>query len=114
MAVITPTSIVKNVASADLPITAGTAIVAANTDTIAYPKEGRLLIVINNTTETEQDITFSAGDKLSAGQGDLVVEMATLDVRFVVLESSRFSSSDQITIDYEAGTTGFVMAFYIP
>lgn len=112
---ITPTTLSVNTVSADLPITAGTAIVAANTNTIAYPKEGKLLIILNNTFAGAKVFTFAAGDYYSEGQGNLALSLAQDDVKYIVLESSRFKDSDgNINLTYEAATTGFVMAFYLP
>ena len=111
---ITPTSLAFNTVSADLPIAGGTAIVAANTNTFAYPKEGKLVIQLNNTFAGAKNFTFAAGDGISSGQGSKVIAMAQNDVRFIVLESSRFSNDNKISLTYEAGTTGFVQAFYLP
>ena len=111
---ITPVQLVKDTVSADLPIAGGTAIVHANTNTFVYPKEGKLVIQLNNTTAGAKNFTFSAGSGISAGQGDLVVAMAQDDVRFIVLNSSRFADGNLISLDYEADTTGFIQAFYVP
>ena len=112
---ITPTTLTTNTASADLPIASGTAIVAANTNTFAYPKEGKLLIMLNNTTAASKVFTFAAGEFDSAGVGALTVTMAQNDVRFIVLESSRFKDTDgNVSLTYAASTTGFVQAFYLP
>lgn len=111
---ITPVSLVTNTVSDDLPVAGGTAIVAANTNKFAYPNEGKLIIQLNNTFAGAKNFTFSAGDGISSGQGDLVIEMAQDDVRYIVLESSRFNNANLITLEYEAGTTGFVQAFYTP
>lgn len=112
---ITPTSLVTNTVSGDLPIAGGTAIVAANTNTFAYPKEGKLLIVLNNTFAGSKDFTFSAGEFDSSGVGALTIAMAQDDVRYIVLESSRFKDKDgNVSLTYAAATTGFVQAFYLP
>jgi hypothetical protein len=112
---ITPTALVTGTASADLPVTAGTAINAANTNTIAYPKEGKLLLVLNNTYAGSKDITIAAGNGLSAGQGALTITMAQDDVKFVIVNSSRHKNTDgNIVLSYAASTTGFVQAFYLP
>ncbi len=112
---ITPTELAYDVQSADLPITAGEAIVAADTHSIAYPQEGKLIIVLNNTFAGAKNFTVKAGDFFANGQGDLVIAMAQNDVRFLVLSSDRFKDSDgNVNIEVEAGTTGFIMAFYMP
>jgi len=111
---ITPTTLVTGTASADLPIAGGTAIVAANTNTFAYPKEGKLVIQLNNTFAGAKNFTFAAGDGISSGQGAKTIAMAQDDVRFIVLNSSRHCTDNLISLTYEAGTTGFVQAFYTP
>ena len=42
---ITPATLVTGTMSADLPVASGTAITAADTNTFAYPKEGKLLLI---------------------------------------------------------------------
>lgn len=112
---ITPTQLALDVQSADLPIASGTAIVAGNDHKIAYPEQGKLLIILNNTYAGAKDFTVKAGDFLAAGQGDLTIAMAQDDVRFLVLNSDRFKDSDgNVVINVAASTTGFIMAFYMP
>ena len=114
---ITPTALVYSTASADLPVTAGTAIVAANTFLVPYPVEGKLLIVINNTTAGAKNITIKAGDSefIESVKGDYVIAFAQDDVRFLVPESSRFKNADgTVHITFESSTTGFVQAFSLP
>ena len=112
---ITPTTLALDTQSADLPITGGTAIVAGNDHKIAYPQQGKLLIVLNNTYAGSKDFTVGAGDFLAAGQGALTIAMAQDDVRFLVLNSDRFKDSDgNVVITVASSTTGFIMAFYLP
>jgi len=115
MAAITPTELKYDIASADLPVTALTAIVHGNTDSISYPKTGKLLIVLNNTTAAAKVITVNGGDFSAKGLGKLDISMAQDDVKFLVVSSDRFRKSDgSISIDYEASMTGFIGAFYLP
>jgi len=112
---ITPTALTKDTQSADLPVTGLTAIVAANTHSIAYPKENKLLIVLNNTTAASKDFTIVAGDFQAAGVGDLTITMAQDDVRYLVVSSDRFKdSSGNVNITVAASTTGFIGAFTLP
>jgi hypothetical protein len=113
---ITPAQLAYNTASADLPDAGGTAIDAADTMSFVYPKEGKLLIELNNTFAGSKDFTFTASDfGVARGQGNLVIAMAQDDVRFVVLESSRFKHADgKCHLGFAASTTGFVKAFYLP
>ncbi|MBI1939172.1 MAG: hypothetical protein HYS25_13770 [Ignavibacteriales bacterium] len=113
--VIAPVQLNKNTTSADLPIASGAAIVAGDDHVIAYPEEGKLIIAINNTTAGAKNLTVKAGNFLAAGQGDLVTAMAQDDVRYLVLGSDRFKNTEgNIVIQVEAGTTGFIMALYLP
>lgn len=115
MAVITPTTLAFDVASADLPVTALTAIVHGNTDTIAYPKTGKLLIVINNTTAGAGTVTFNAGDFTAKGLGSLAVACVQDDVKYIVVSSDRLKQSDgTLSIDYSTNMTGYIGAFYLP
>lgn len=112
---ITPTALAKNTVSADLPVAGLTAIVAANEHKIAYEKDGKLLIVLNNTYAGSKDFTIGAGDFLAAGQGALTIAMAQDDVRYIVVDSDRFKDSDgNIVITVAASTTGFIGAFTLP
>lgn len=112
---VTPAQLSYNVQSADLAIASGTAIDAAEEHKIAYPQEGKLLLILNNTFAGAKDFTIKAGDFLAAGQGDLVIPMAQNDVRFLVVSSDRFKDSDgNVVITVAANTTGFIMAFYMP
>lgn len=115
MAVITPTQLAYDVASASLPVTGLTAIVHGNTDTIAYPKTGKLLIVMNNTTAGAGTITFNAGDFTANGLGNLDVAFTQDQVKFIVVSSDRLKQSDgTLSIDYSASMTGYIGAFYLP
>ena len=112
---LTPTSLSKNTASGDLPAAGGTAVVAADTVEIAYPKEGRLLIQLNNTFAGAKTFTFAAGFGVASGQGALTVSLDQDDVKYIVLSSDRFKdSSGNVSMTFESGTTGFYQAFYLP
>lgn len=112
---ITPTALARDVASADLPVAGLTAIVAANDHKIAFEKQDKLLIVLNNTYAGAKDFTIKAGAFNAAGLGDLVVAMAQDDVRYLTVSSDRFKQSDgNVLINVASGTTGFIGAFTLP
>ncbi|WP_448509293.1 hypothetical protein [Immundisolibacter sp.] len=112
---VTPVQIVKNVASANLPITGGTAIVAANDHAIAFPQEGKLHLILNNTYAGSKNFTIKAGSSsyVASGVGDLVIALAQNDVKHLELSSDRFKNSDgNVIIQVESATTGYIQAFY--
>lgn len=112
---LTPVAIAKNVATADIKIAGGTAINASNTMEVAYPQEGSLLILINNTYAGSKTATISAGDFLAAGQGDLAVPIGQDEVVGLVLSSDRFKqSTGVISISFAASMTGFVKTLSLP
>ena len=115
MAAITPTALAYDTVSADAAIADGTAIVHANTDTILYPVEGDLLVQINNSTATAEEVTFNAGFGVASDLGSLDVDFVQDDVKYIVLSSDRFkNSSGQLSLDYSTGMTGYVQAFTVP
>lgn len=98
---------------------AGTAIVAANTHVITPTKPSSKVIVrLNNTFAGAKDFTILAGDNppaQSAGQGDLVVNLAQDATSLVVLESARFAQDNgTFRINVAASTTGFIEAIQLP
>jgi hypothetical protein len=112
---LTATALVKNTVSADLPVTAFTAIDATKTMEVLYPREGKLVLILNNTFAGAKNFTIESGDYHASGQGDLVIAMAQDDVRFLVVDSDRFKQSDgKLNITFEADTTGFVGALSLP
>ena len=115
--VVVPTAIVKDVVTASVLISGGTAINAANQMQFAYPKEGKLLLRLNNTFAGAKNFTLVAGASsfVASGQGDLVIAMAQNDDRQIIVSSDRFmNSAGQVELSFEASTTGFVLAFYLP
>lgn len=112
---LTATALAKNTISADLPITAGTAIDKTKTMHVLYPREGKLVLVLNNTYAGSSVITVSAGEYHANGIGSLAITMAQDDVRFLVLDSDRFKDFDgYINLTFDANTTGYVQAFSLP
>lgn len=112
---ITPTALVSGTVSADLPVAGGTAIDAANSMIFAYPTEGDLIIQLNNTFAGAKNFIFAAGFGIDKDLGTLTIAMAQDDVRYIVLPSNRYKNSDgNLSLTFEASTTGFVQAFYTP
>jgi hypothetical protein len=112
---ITATALTVDTVSADLPVTAFEAINASNTISVAYPREGKLLLVLNNTFAGAKVFTVGAGDYLSNGVGAYAITMAQDDVRYLIVDSSRFKDFDgTINITFAASTTGYVGAFSLP
>lgn len=112
---LTATALAVNTVSADLPVTGFTAIDADKTMQVLYPREGKLVLILNNTTAGAKNFTISAGEYISEGIGDYVIAMAQDDVRFLVIDSSRFKDFDGlVSIEFEDSTTGFVGALSLP
>lgn len=114
---VTPVALVKDTMSADIPDASGTAINSADTMEIPYPQEGKLLIILNNTFAGAKNFIFSVTDEpfVQHDLGALTLSLAQADIRFIVLSSDRFKRKDgNIELSFEAATTGFVKAFYIP
>ena len=112
---LTATQLALNTVSADLPVTGMTAIDATKTMEVAYPQQGKLLLVLNNTYAGEKVFTISAGEYLGLGQGAYAIAMAQADVRYLVVDSMRHKKMDGVLeISFAASTTGFVGAFLIP
>ncbi len=106
---LTPTSLSWNTASDDFAITGGTAINAANTMSVDFEKDGKLLVFVNNTFAGAKSVTFAAGFGVASGQGALTASLAQNEVRVFQLSSDRFkNSSGKISISFESGMTGYV------
>jgi uncharacterized protein with LGFP repeats len=119
---ITPTQM-----SLDTAITitagAGTAIVAANTMEFAYPKHGKLLIIIDSD-HADTAATFTASDYgINAGLGSLEVAVGNGLMKAVIVDSARLNQSvgsgantlpNVLEVSWAANSAGFVRAFYLP
>lgn len=109
------TTLVKDAASASIPIASGTAISVSNGAYIPAEAENQMVVLINNTAATAKIATIKAGDFLANGQGDLEISLAQNEVKAVTLTSMRFKDNDgNINIDFESGMTGFVRAIVLP
>lgn len=110
---ITPTTISKNSGQLVTQGT-GTAINTSNTMEIAYPDEGRLLVLIDSDNAATS-ATFAAGFGVDSGLGSLAVAVADTKMTAVVLDSARFKdSSGNLSITWAASSAGFVQAYYLP
>ena len=112
---LTPTQIAKNVEQV-ITQGAGTAIVQADTNLIAYPKNGKLLLIVDSDhADTAMVIGAStwATEKgfgaLTWAIGDTVAEM------LVVGDSARFVNADgDLSITWATNSAGYVRCFYLP
>ncbi len=112
---LTATALSGNTASANLPVTAGTAINAADTMRVAYPREGKLFFVFNNTTAGSKVLTVTAGDYIAKGVGNLDITMAQNDVKFLIVDSDRFKDfNGYVNLSFASGMTGYVQVFSLP
>lgn len=112
---ITPTTLVKNTASANLVMSGGTAFTDATEAKIDFPREGSLLIIINSTYAGASTATVAAGEFLSSGQGPITITTAKDGVYYIVVESSRVKDFDgDITVTFGTSNTGFIRAIQLP
>jgi len=119
---ITPTAMSLD-ASVVVSQGAGTAIDAAKTMEFAYPKHGKLLILIDSD-HADTAATFTASDYgINAGFGALEVAVADTTMEMVVLDSARLNQNvgegantlpNVVEITWAANSAGFVRAFYLP
>lgn len=111
---LTATALTVNTVSADLIPTALTAIDADKTMQVLYPREGKLLLIINVTSASDE-VTISAGEYLSNGIGAYTFSAPQNDVLYLLVDSSRFKDFDGLlSIEFSDGTTGYVGALLLP
>jgi hypothetical protein len=112
---ITPTRMVSDTGVVITP-GAGTAIVAANTNTIAYPKDGELLITIDSN-HADTAATIAASDyAVASGLGSTTLAVGdTVEKLFSIGESARYKlANGSISITWAANSAGFITAWYLP
>lgn len=111
---ITPSTMTLNAATT-ITFSAGQAMSGASgTYEIAYPKEGKLVILINSTYAGANSVEISAGEFLGKGVGAITVTTAQNGMYAIVVSSERCKDfSGNITID-EGTNTGYIRAIYIP
>jgi hypothetical protein len=115
-----------DVAYTDLSLNAGVA-QAAGTTLVAAPTNNmrivqadltRTVLRVTNTGGADLTFTVKAGTyppSIAAGQGDLAVTVpATTGVRFITLESGRFTQNDGSVLLESSLTTGTVTAYRLP
>jgi len=107
--VITPIDITEGSLSTIATLASSTAIVAANTHSIAFPKQGRLEIEIQNTFAGEKVVTVAAGDKIGAKAETL--KLAQDAVATIYPDSSKHKDANgNVVITVASGTTGTIRA----
>lgn len=112
---ITPTQIVKNTEQV-VTQGAGTAIVQANNNVIAFPKNGKLLLWVDSD-HASTALTIDASTwAIEKGLGDLVWAIGDTVAEILVIgDSARFVNADgDINITYATNSAGFIRAFYLP
>lgn len=110
--VITPTRMTSDTA---IVVTAGigTAINTSNSMTVAFPKDGELLIYIDSN-HADTAATIAAGFGVDA-QTTLYEVDDTVASMFIVGSSAKNKSSGGlISITWAANSAGFLAAFYLP
>jgi len=114
-ATITATALVVNTPSSSFIASGGTAFTDASTLEVAYPREGKLLLIINSTYAGANTAVIEAGEFISNGIGDITVTTAQNGVYYVVVESSRVKDFDgMVNITFGTSNTGFCHAFSLP
>lgn len=111
---ITPTQLSVDTGSA-ITQGAGTAIVQANTNTIAYPRDGKLLIVIDSD-HADTEATVAAGFGVASGQGSVSYAVGNAASHLIVVgPSSKLKDADgNISITWATNSAGYIRAFYLP
>ncbi len=114
-ATITATALVVNTPSASFVASGGTAFTDASTLEVAYPREGKLLLIINSTYAGANTASITAGEFLGNGVGAISVTTAQDGVYYVVIDSIRCKDFDgMINITFGTSNTGFCHAFSLP
>jgi hypothetical protein len=114
-ATITATALVKDTISADLIATSGTAFTDASTLEVAYPREGKLLLVIKQTAADTKTVTLEGGEYHAGVLGDYTFNAGQNDVLYLYPSSDRFKDFDgMLNLTFGTGATGFVLAISLP
>ncbi len=111
--VITPTQLT---AGTEFVVTAGvgTAINTENTMSIAYPKQGKLLLYIDSN-HASTSASFAAGDGVSKDLGAFAWAVGDTVAEMMVLDSDRLVySSGNLVITWATDSAGFLAAWYMP
>jgi len=114
-ATITATALTKNTPTGDIVMSGGTAFTDASTLEVAYPREGKLLILINSTYAGASTAVIEAGEFTGSGIGDKSITTAQNGVYAIVVESDKYKDFDgMINITFGTSNTGFVRALSLP
>ena len=114
-ATITATALVKNTPSSSFVASGGTAFTDASTLEVAYPREGKLLLIINSTYAGANTASITAGEFLGTGVGAISVTTAENGVYYAVIDSIRTKDFDgMVNITFGTSNTGFCHAFSLP
>lgn len=108
---ITPTDLAFNTGQV-ITQGSGTAIVAADTTRIAYPKEGKLLIIVSST-HANTAATFAASDVFTAsGKGTTALAVGNGVMKGIILESDRHKQNGgYLQATWHADSAGFIQAY---
>ena len=112
---LTATALTKETAQV-ITAGSGTAIDPANSMIVAYPREGKLLIIIQSA-HASTAATFAASDYFTAaGQGTLEIAVGNGVTKLVVfLSSDRFKQLDgTLEWTWAALSAGFVQVYTLP
>jgi len=110
---VTPTALAFNTGQV-VTQGSGTAIDASKTMEIAYPKDGKLLIIVDST-HANTAATFSASDVfVAAGKGTTALAVGNGIAKAIIVESDRHKLNDGVVeISWHADSLGFVQAYYL-
>lgn len=92
----------------------GTAINASNTMRVLYPKEGKLLILVDSD-HADTAATFTAGSFTASGKGALTHAVGNAAMEIILVESDRLKNSDgYVYWTWAANSAGFVQCYTLP
>lgn len=110
---VTPTQMALNTGY-EITQGAGEAINTANTMHFAYPKAGKLLIVIDSD-HADTAATVGAGDFVAKGKGSTTIAVGIGACKMFIPESDRHVDEDgNVVISWATNSAGYVRAFYLP
>lgn len=111
---LTATALTRNTGQAISQGT-GTAINDANTMRVLYPKEGRLLILIDSD-HADTEATFAVSDYFVAkGKGTLAHAVGNAAMEIIVIDSDRFKKKDgYVYFTWATNSAGYVQVYTLP
>ena len=112
---ITPTDIAVNVEQV-VTQGAGTAIVQANTNLIAFPKNRKLLLWVDSDHASTAMVIAGSTWATEKGLGALTWAIGDTVAEILVIgDSARFVNADgDLSITWATNSAGFVRAYYLP